>query len=320
MFGAPALTRHPRGITTVDAEYVRPGYASIHLIERDGRAAVVDTGTNASVPRVLGALAELGVAPSAVEFVFVTHAHLDHAGGAGLLLSKLPEARAILHPRAAPHLMDPTRLVEATRQVYGAERSDELYGTLLPIPADRTLITADLERLVLGRSEFQVLHTPGHALHHHVLHDLDAASVFTGDTFGLSYRLLDTAAGPCIFPTTTPSQFDPEQLTASIDRLLALEPEAVYLTHFGRVSGVAALGASMKSQVAELVALARQHQHAPDPHAAIYAGMRAQWLGALKRHGCRLGLAELDALLSSDLELNTQGLLSWLARAARACR
>lgn len=318
MFGAPALVRHPFGITTVDAEYVRPGYASVHLIERGGRAAVVDTGTNASVPLVLAALGELGVDRNAVEFVFVTHAHLDHAGGAGLLLSKLPQARAVLHPRAAPHLLDPTRLVEATRQVYGAERSDALYGTLLPIPAERTLITADLDRLALGGSEFQILHTPGHALHHQVLHDLDAASVFTGDTFGLSYRWLDTPAGPYIFPTTTPSQFDPEQLTASIERLMALEPDALFLTHFGRVAGVAALGASLTAQVAELVALARQHQHAPDPHAAIYAGMREQWLAALARHGCRLDVAELDELLSSDLELNTQGLLSWLARAARA--
>jgi glyoxylase-like metal-dependent hydrolase (beta-lactamase superfamily II) len=320
MFGAPALVRHPLGITTVDAEYVRPGYASVHLIERGGRAAVVDTGTNTSVPLVLAALAELGIEPDAVEFVFVTHAHLDHAGGAGLLLSKLPRARVILHPRAAPHLLDPTRLVEATRQVYGAERSDALYGTLLPIPTERSVISADLDRLQLGGSEFRILHTPGHALHHHVLHDLDAASIFTGDTFGLSYRWFDTAAGPYIFPTTTPSQFDPEQLTASIERLLTLQPEALYLTHFGRVSGVAALGASLLGQVAELSALARQHQHAPDPHAAIYAGMRAQWLGGLARHGCRLDVAELDTLLSSDLELNTQGLLSWLARAKRTPR
>ncbi len=98
----PPLTRHDDGVTTIDAEYVRPGFASIHVLERQGRAAIVDTGANASVPLVLDALRELGLGVDAVELLFLTHVHLDHAGGAGALLRHLPNARVLVHLRGAP--------------------------------------------------------------------------------------------------------------------------------------------------------------------------------------------------------------------------
>src|SRR5580658_3006964 len=100
----PQLTRHPDGITAVDTEYIRPGMAAAHIIQHGGAAAFVDVGTNYSVPHLLAALQELHISPQAVEYVFITHVHLDHAGGAGLLLGALPEAQLIVHPRGAPHL------------------------------------------------------------------------------------------------------------------------------------------------------------------------------------------------------------------------
>jgi glyoxylase-like metal-dependent hydrolase (beta-lactamase superfamily II) len=309
-------TSHPDGISVVDAEYVRPAYAAVHLIERDGRVAVVDTGTNHSVPLVLAALERLGLERSAVELVFITHVHLDHAGGAGLLLRELPGARVVAHPRAAPHLVDPSRLVEASRVVYGAERFARLYGVPLPIERSRVSETRDGDRLRLGQSELSVLHTPGHALHHHVLHDLDARAVFTGDTFGLSYRALDTERGALALPTTTPTQFDPEQLIASVRRIVALDPGAVYLTHYGRVTGVERLGASLCTQIERFVEIARQHAGSGDRFTAIRAGLRAFWLEVLGEHGAPL--AAVDDLLAPDIDLNAQGLVAWLARAPRS--
>jgi glyoxylase-like metal-dependent hydrolase (beta-lactamase superfamily II) len=311
----PATTSHPHGITTVDAEYVRPGYASVHLIERRGRVAVVDTGTNDSVPLVLAALAERGLAAEAVDVVFITHVHLDHAGGAGLLMQRLPAARAVAHPRSVPHLRDPSRLIEASRVVYGAERFQRLYGTPLAIDAARISETSDGDRLTLGGSELEVLHTPGHALHHHVLHDRDARAVFTGDTFGLSYRVLDTARGACVMPTTTPTQFDPEQLVTSIRRIVALQPEALYLTHYGRVTDAGRLGASLEAQVARFVDIARRHAASDDRYSAIRAGLREVWVELLEGHGAPVSL--LDDWLSGDLELNAQGLVAWLSRGER---
>jgi glyoxylase-like metal-dependent hydrolase (beta-lactamase superfamily II) len=308
----------PHGVTVVDAEYVRPGYAAVHLLERNGRVAVIDTGTNDSVPLVLSALGQLGLPRTAVDWVFVTHVHLDHAGGAGLLMRELPGARAVAHPRAVPHLVDPSRLVEATRRVYGAERFERLYGEPLGIDAARIVETADGDRLPLGADELGVLHTPGHALHHHVLVDSRARAVFTGDTFGLSYRALDTEQGPCALPTTTPTQFDPEQLLGSIRRIAALSPEAVYMTHFGRVTHVARLAVSLSEQIEQHVRIAERHARASERFAPIRADLRTLWLEVLRAHGAPLAL--VDDLLASDLDLNAQGLVAWLERGERAPR
>src|SRR6266478_10236270 len=162
----PRLYRHPHGISAVDAEYLYPGHAAAHIIVDRGRAAFVDVGTNASVPYLIAALAELGVAREAVDYVLLTHVHLDHAGGAGALMRELPHAVAVLHPRGAPHMIDPTRLIAGSRAVYG-ERLEELYGTLLPIPAERVRVVQDGERLTLGGRTLELIFLPVHPRQHY---------------------------------------------------------------------------------------------------------------------------------------------------------
>ena len=135
----PQLTRYADGITAVDVEYIRPGIAAAHIIEHGGRAAFVDTGTTHSVPYLLAALEELGIERAAVDFVFLTHVHLDHAGGAGALMQALPNARAVLHPRGAPHLIDPAKLIAASIDVYGEAVYRRLYGEIVPLPKERVL-------------------------------------------------------------------------------------------------------------------------------------------------------------------------------------
>lgn len=115
------LTDYADGVTAIDTEYVRPHLDASHLIVHAGRAAFVDTGTALAVPLLLAALASKGLARDAVDWVFLTHIHLDHAGGAGALMQELPAARLVVHPRGAPHLIDPARLIVATRAVYGDE-------------------------------------------------------------------------------------------------------------------------------------------------------------------------------------------------------
>ena len=314
----PRLSPHPDGITAVDAEYLRPGLAAAHVIRQgqgeDQRAAIVDVGTNHSVPQLLAALDALGIAREAVEYLFITHVHLDHAGGAGLLLQSLPRARLVAHPRGAPHLQDPSRLIQASKAVYGEERYQRLYGELVPVPPQRIEIAADGQVLTLQGRELTVLHTPGHAMHHFSLVDGAHHNIFTGDTFGLSYRELDTAAGALIVPTTTPSQFDPEQLIASIDRLMATQPRAAYLMHYSRVTDLPRLAASLKQQIREFAALAQRLGAGPDPQAQIRSGMRALWLDLMRRHGIEYAEARIEPVLGQDLDLNAQGLVSWLER------
>ena len=310
----PRLLHHPDGITAVDTEYVHPGHAAAHIVQQDGRAAFVDVGTNDSVPYLLAALAALGIAREAVDYVLLTHVHLDHAGGAGRLMQELPNAAAVLHPRGAPHLIDPAKLIAGSRAVYGEERFRKLYGDIVPIARERVRVTRDGDRLTLAGRVFEILHTPGHALHHQVFVDLAHAGIFTGDTFGLSYRELDSPRGAFIIPTTTPTQFDPQQLIASVDRLLAYSPEAMYLMHFSRVTDVPRLGESLKAQIRELSRIAERCATAPDPTAAIRAAMADLWRNLAARHGCPLSPERVLELLEGDLELNTQGLIAWLAR------
>jgi glyoxylase-like metal-dependent hydrolase (beta-lactamase superfamily II) len=310
----PKIYRHPHGIAAIDAEYLYSGHAAAHLITDSGRAAFVDVGTNDSVPYLLAALAELGIARESVDYLFLTHVHLDHAGGAGSLMRALPNARAVLHPRGAPHMIDPSKLVAGSKVVYGPERFARLYGELAPIPRERVRVVQDGERIELGARTLELIHVPGHALHHYAVVDGAHASIFSGDTFGISYRALDTAQGAFITPSTVPTQFDPEQHLASVDRMLEYRPESMYLMHFSRVTGVPRLGELLKIQIRELAALARRHAHQADRARRIRADMLALWIDLARRQGSALDDAELEHALAGDLELNTQGLIAWLER------
>src|SRR5690242_58196 len=274
----PRISRHPHGIVAVDTEYLYPGHAAAHILQQNGRAAFVDVGTNYSVPYLLAALEVLGIAPEAVDYVFLTHVHLDHAGGAGVLLRALPNATAVLHPRGAPHMIDPEKRIAGSKVVYGDERFTQLYGELAPIAAGRVTIAEDGARLRLGGRELELIHTPGHALHHYAVVDRQHASIFPGDTFGISYRALDTPAGAFITPTTTPTQFDPDQLIASIDRMMAYEPESMFLMHYSRVTGLPRLAQSLRTQIREFAGFATRRAGEADPYAAIRSDMLQLWL------------------------------------------
>jgi glyoxylase-like metal-dependent hydrolase (beta-lactamase superfamily II) len=315
---SPRLFHHPHGITAVDTEYLHPGHAASHIIQDGDRAAFVDVGTNYSVPHLLDALEVLGIALEAVDYVFLTHVHLDHAGGAGLLLEALPNARAVLHPRGAPHMTEPEKLIAGSKAVYGEERFNKLYGALRPISAERMRITQDGLRLQLGQRELEIIHTPGHAMHHYAVVDAAHASIFPGDTFGVSYRELDSVRGAFILPATTPTQFDPEQHIASIDRMAAYRPESMYLMHFSRVTHIARLASDLKDRIRELVDITERNADAPGRYEAIRGDMLSLWLGLARKHGVQLGDAEIARLLEGDLDLNTQGLIVWVDRRKRS--
>jgi hypothetical protein len=151
-------------------------------------------------------------------------------------------------------------------------------------------------------------------LHHYAVVDKAHASIFTGDTFGLSYRELDTPEGPFILPTSSPSQFDPAQLVSSIDRLMSYAPEAMYLMHYSRVTGTPRLAQMLKSQIKEFVRIVAAAVETDDPHQAVRKSMLDMWLRLLKSQGSTTPVPEVTQLLETDLELNAQGLLIWYER------
>jgi glyoxylase-like metal-dependent hydrolase (beta-lactamase superfamily II) len=305
------------GIHVIDTGFHRPMFDASYLIVENGRAAFVDTGTNHSVPRLLAALQSTGLAPAAVDFVIATHVHLDHAGGAGLLMQQLPAARLVVHPLGARHLIDPSRLLNSARKVYGSAELARSYGDVVRVPAERVIRTEDGFTLALAGRPLKFLDTPGHARHHHCIWDERSRGFFTGDTFGLSYREFDTAQGAWLMPTTTPIQFEPEALRTSVQRLLAFDPACMYLTHYGRVTEAERLGALLLAQMDAMVAFALALPDTPQRHEQMKQRFAEIHLASLREHGSMLPTEQITTLLELDLELNAQGMTVWLNRRTR---
>jgi glyoxylase-like metal-dependent hydrolase (beta-lactamase superfamily II) len=302
------------GIRVIDTGFVRPQFAASYLIVENGRAAFIDTGPNAAVPRLLEALAAEGLAPDAVDYVIATHVHLDHAGGVGTLMRALPQARLVIHPRGARHMIDPSALMEGVRAVYGEAVAARDYGELVPVDERRVLTTSDGMQIDLAGRPLVFADTPGHARHHHCVWDERSRGWFTGDTFGLAYPDLATPSGPYIMPTTSPVQFDPDALRASIDRLLARSPQRMYLTHYGSVDEPELLAARLLAQVDDMVAAARRLAAVPQRHERLRQAFRDIYIQALRRLGSTAPDEHLEALLETDVELNAQGVAVWLDR------
>ncbi len=301
------------GIIAFDAGYVRPILAAIHLVVEAGRVAFIDTGSNDALPNALAALKRLDLDTSAVDYIILTHIHLDHAGGAGSMMAAFPNAKLVVHPRGARHMAEPARLVAGVTQVYGEDYVRRVYGEILPIPASRIIEAPDGHVVSLAGRELLCLDTPGHARHHICIVDNKTGGIFSGDMFGLSYREHDVDGCPFIFPTTTPTQFEPEAMHASIDRLLSFKPEAIYLTHYSRVGNVAQLGADLHRRLDAMVACAEQSAGSgARRHDELKAALTKYLLAELRAHGCPLPQERMMEIWETDIELNAQGLEVWL--------
>ena len=301
------------GICAVDSVYDRREQTAIHLLVEDGRAAVIDTGTSHAVPRVLAALAARGIAPAQVDYIILTHVHLDHAGGAGQLLARCPRARVTVHPRGARHVIDPGRLIAATVAIYGEQETRRVYGEILPVPPARVIETPEGATLRLAGRELLFLDSPGHARHHVVIRDSRTGHIFAGDTFGISYRELDQDGRQFVFPTTSPSQFDPAALHRSVDRMLSHAPEAIYVTHFGRLGHPAALAGDLHRLIDAHAALGERCRGAgAERKRLLKEGVSVLLLAERARQWWRLPSEKLLEVFALDIELNAQGLEAWL--------
>jgi hydroxyacylglutathione hydrolase len=223
-------------------------------------------------------------------------------------------------------MIDPSKLVAGTVAVYGADVARQMYGEIVPIPAERVVEAPDGFAIELAGRRLEALDTPGHAKHHLCLVDRQAGIVFAGDTFGLSYRELDQGDRQFVVPSTTPVQFDPPALHASIDRIAALQPRAVALTHFGPVGDVPRLAADLHRQIDAMVAMARacaarignlpgevsgaKSQVLRD---ALREGMRELVFAEARRQGWTRDEAELQRVFTLDIPLNADGLAAWLS-------
>lgn len=313
-----SVQEYPGGVLAVDSGFLRDRMATCYVLEADDEVAIIETGVNASVSRILSVLKMRGWNRSQVRYVIATHVHLDHAGGAGQLMQQLPNATFVVHPRGARHMIDPARLEASARGVYGDEIFDELYGKLIPIDAARVREMQDLEQLTLGTRKLIFMDTPGHARHHFCVFDELTRGWFSGDTFGLSYRELDTEKGVFIFPTTTPTEFDPPALKQSVQKLTDLQPAWMYLTHFGRVADVDRLAPQLLAGVDALVEIGERRAWDENRFERIRQDI-SDWLtAAVRNHGVQLSDEALQHIIGTDIQLNAQGAEVWLQRREKA--
>lgn len=302
----------------IDTGLYRPNHAACYLIEDNGELAVIDTGTQHSVQRVLNAIDALGAKPDQVRYVIPTHVHLDHAGGAGQLMAACAEASLVVHPKGQTHMIDPSKLQAGATAVYGEEAFQRDFGTLMPIDEDRTLAADDLQTFELGNRRLQFLHTPGHANHHGCIFDHQSGYLYTGDTFGLGYTEFRNEGEPLLVATTTPVAFDPEAWLGSLDHIMSMDPQACCLTHFGKIDNPDERVDQLRTSIEAHVKIALDEEPlAPEGRAERLHGAVYNVLVSAGLAHSDLSEEEVRAIFASDIDLNAQGLAVWLVRRAK---
>lgn len=295
---------------TVDCD-ILPKFTAAYLRVAGDECAFIETHTAHAVPRLLAALEAQGKRAEQVRWIVVTHAHLDHAAGAGTLLAQCPNATLLAHPRAARHLVDPTKLVASATAVYGAARFAELYGTIEPIPQERVRALENGETFALGDATLRVLHTAGHAKHHFVVDDPAVGSVYTGDSFGLVYPALQKNGVRFALATTSPTDFDPVEARKSIDRIVALAEPAACLTHFDAIDDTKEVAAQLHAWIDRSERWRDEAAKSAEPVAGISARIQEQLRAAIDQDTRKRGVIFGDAewkVLALDVELNAQGI------------
>lgn len=333
-----------KGIYCIDARYIQPGLACCYLMVEGDDVAIIEAGTAHTAVGISEALADLGLSADSVRYIIPTHVHLDHAGGAGLLMQQYPGAQLIMHPRGARHMVNPTQLIAGSKSVYGEEKFSKLYGELTPVPKERVVTMEDGEKLELNGRELEFRHTPGHAEHHFCIWDAHSDGWFSGDTFGIAYQemgpafwtepldsdplegesegeklseenfLVGNKSDRFIIPTTSPVQFDPDKLLASIDLMMSYKPAKFYLTHYSVLEDPEPQADLLRAQIEDYRQIAQLLRNEPERKETIFQALKDITLARISSVQPSLDLDTMEKVLAMDLELNAQGLDVWLSK------
>ncbi len=301
-------------VLTLDCNYVAPEFASAFLIIHESTGVLVETNTSLAVPSLIQQIESTGLRLNQIKGVIVTHAHLDHAGGAGKILELLPEARLYAHPKAARHLIDPSRLLRSATQVYGHEAFHSLYGEIVPIPAHRVEILNPTQTLKIEQIELHTEFVLGHASHHILIFEPVTQTLFTGDSFGVSYPILNRKHPSFALISSSPTDYDGEAARQAYERILAIQPKTLALTHFGQFDGYLtqtfANQLRAQSELSDRIVKEFQYQIKIKglSETQAFETYFDQMILLLRNFGLNFDRAELD-LLALDLKINAKGLL-----------
>jgi glyoxylase-like metal-dependent hydrolase (beta-lactamase superfamily II) len=304
------VRRIASGVSVIDSGYFSKDFAAIYIIQQNNKVAIIETGTTYSDSNLQIALEKIHLSFVDVAYIIPTHVHLDHAGGAGELMKQCQNASLIVHPRGARHMIDPTKLIAGAMAVYGKQKFKKLYGEIIPIEASRVIEAVDNFILDFDGRELKFIDTPGHAKHHFCIWDKQTESMFTGDTFGISYRDLDHKDEIYIFPSTSPVQFDPEELIKSIHKIMEYNPQRVCLTHFAAIRPTHKVVEQLIDGIHFVSNLAKKYATEDDAKLLIHNDMMSYFLKGFKK----IGVKDLDFCrerLELDVKINTLGLIYW---------
>ena len=280
----------------------RPKSIAAVLVQSDGVNALVDPGPTSTLETLRAEMNRLGVGVQDLHAILLTHIHLDHAGAVGSLVKENPRLEVFVHEFGALHMADPSKLLASAGRLYGADM-DRLYGTVLPVPEENLRALEGGETVTIGKRDFEILYTPGHASHHLTFWDAQDGTAFIGDVGGISVE-----GDEFILPATPPPDIDIESWNQSLDAIAALRPAKLFLTHFGyandpdahiaryrerliswsaMVKSLLAAGKTEEIAAQEFVdAVAGETKHAVSPieadHYIFNGGLYLSWLGLLR--------------------------------------
>ena len=302
------------GIYCIDARYICPGNACCYLIVEDNEIAIIETGTAFTAEGIDEALYSLGLRKEMVRYIIPTHVHLDHAGGAGVLMQKYTDAQLVIHPRGARHMVNPDKLIAGSKAVYGNRKFRELYGEVVPVPENRTITMKDKDKLYLKKRILEFRHTPGHADHHFCIWDQVSHGWFSGDTFGISYEQIGDKLNRFIFPTTSPVQFDPEKLLRSIDLIMEYKPKQIFLTHYSVIKEPAKKAKILREQIESYREIANELRFSSNREEEIFTAIKVMTLSNIASKFPCHDIKMVEELLELDFKLNAQGIDIWISK------
>lgn len=285
-------------VITIDCHYLKPKFAAAFLLIENGRAIFIENNTANALPLLLEALQKKNIKPDHVDYLIVTHAHLDHAGGTSALIKCCPNAKVIAHPKAAKTLANPERLIQSAKKVYGEDQFLKLYREINSIPNEKIHSVKDGESLTWQNRTLTFFFTLGHASHHVCIYDSKSEGVFTGDAFGLCYPELQ-GNGLFILPSTSPIDYDPIEAKKSIEKICSYNPKRLFLTHFGQVSQIA----KAKIELLKNLEIHEEQLHWAKANLALGDELSVKIEQRLKAI-----YSEHSEFLKLDLELNAQGI------------
>lgn len=274
---------------------------------------IVETGPSPSIKYVKEGLKSLGFSLEDVKYIIVTHVHLDHAGGAGLLMKDCPNARVVVHPKGARHLIDPKRLAAGARAVYG-ESFAELFDPIVPVPEEKLLVKGEGDELKIGpECTLEFLDTPGHAKHHFSIYDPGSNGIFTGDTVGIRYDQLIHDGIDFFLPSTSPNHFDPSAMHQAIKRIRDLHVDRIYYGHFGMTS----LINEALDQVSEWLDIFVEEGEKTFAAEEGYAELATRLLYRVKEHLRQLNVPDnhdVYILINLDMQVSALGIIDYFQK------